>query len=266
MTSRGTIAEGSAGGFAARAMEHVDIVLALAGRELRARIGQNSLGYAWTYAAPLAWIAATYFAFYFLSRTSPVYTDTITFIISGLLPYAAFRYTVTAVGRVNSGIRGLLIFPSVTHEHGVATMALLEFINIFVVFAVVAVANYLLFGNGELADPLMFVGGTALAWGLGASYAYFFSVLGRINPLMQQVGILLLRPTFFISGIFYTANELPDRVLDFFGWNPLLHAIEIARDGMLFHYESRVSSPLYVIGWIVVLSFAGAVISLARRA
>jgi len=35
--------------------------------------------------------------------------------------------------------------------------------------------------------------------------------------------------------------------------NPLLHATEIARDGMLFHYQSRVADPLYVIVWIAAM-------------
>ena len=67
------------------------------------------------------------------------------------------------------------------------------------------------------------------------------------------MGQVLLRPSFFISGVFFTANELPDRVLSLFALNPILHAVEIARDGMLFHYQSRVASPLYALLWIVAM-------------
>ena len=253
------------GGLAERFIANADIILALANREFRSRFGQNTLGYAWSYVAPLAWVAATYFGFYVLSRKSPVYTDTITFIISGLIPYAAFRYTVTALGRVNAAVRGLLIFPSVRHEHAVATVALLEFANIFVVFAVVAAVNLIVFGNGELDNIPQFVFGVALAWGLGAGYGFLFSALGRGNPTLQQLGVVLLRPTFFVSGIFFTANELPDNIWQVFRWNPLLHAIEIARDGMLFHYQSRVASLLYVIVWIAALIAAGAAVNASRK-
>jgi capsular polysaccharide transport system permease protein len=211
------------------------------------------------------WIAATYLSFNLFGRTTPVFTDSITFIVSGLVPYAAFRYTVNAISRVNSSMRGLLIFPSVTYEHGVITVAILEFLNAFLVFAVVAAANFLAFGNGELADPLQFVEGVALAWGLGASYGYLFSVLARSNPTVQQVGMVMLRPTFFVSGVFFVANELPDHVLDFLGWNPLLHAVEIARDGMLFHYQSRIASPFYALAWIAALAIAGVTASIWRE-
>lgn len=260
-----TIGGSPGGGLAERIVAHGDIMLALAAREVRSRFGQNSLGYAWSFVTPLVWICATYLSFNLFLRTSPVYTDTITFIISGIIPYAAFRYTVTAIGRVNNSVRGLLIFPSVRHEHAIATVALLEFFNTFVVFAVVAAANYLLFGNGELDNIGQFVAGIALCWGLGASCGYLFSALGRFNLTFQQAGIILLRPTFFLSAVFFTANELPESLLNIVIWNPLLHAIETARDGMLFHYQSRVASPVYAIVWIVGLAVAGRIVSMSKK-
>lgn len=244
---------------------HLDVILALTRREIQSRFGENALGYAWTFVAPLVWVAATYFAFQFFARTSPVFTDTITFIISGLIPYAAFRYVINAMGRSAVQVRGLLIFPNVTVAHAMATAAMIEFCNIFIVYAVVALVNYLAFGNGEMYNPLQFFLGVSLAWGLGVGYAYLFVVLGRIHATFTQAAQVLLRPAFFISGVFFTANELPETMLNVLSWNPLLHAVEIARDGMLFHYESRVSSPGYVLLWIVGLFSAGFTINLIRR-
>jgi ABC-type polysaccharide/polyol phosphate export permease len=261
----GRLVGGRAPGLPERLIGHVDVMIALGRREIQSRFGENALGYAWTYVAPLAWIAATYFAFMLFARTSPVFTDTVTFIISGLIPYLAFRYVITAIGRSTVTVRGLLIFPNVTEEHAIATAALIEFVNIFVVYAVVALVNYLAFGNGELYNPLLFVAGVALAWGLGVAYAYLFAALGRIDATFTQIGPVLLRPAFFVSGIFFTANELPDAFLDVLWWNPLLHAVEIARDGMLFHYQSRIASPAYVLLWIGGLFAAGFFIDVVRR-
>ena len=248
-----------------RLVGHLDIIAALARRELRSRFGENALGYAWTYVAPLAWIAATYFAFYLFQRTSPVFTDTVTFIISGLIPYAAFRYVITAISHSVLRTRGLLIFPTVTQEHAIVTAAILEFANVFVVYAIVMFVNYVMFGNFELDNFALFSWGLALAWGLGVAYAYFFESLARINPTFGQLAPVLLRPAFFISGVFFTANELPDALLAVLGWNPLLHAIEIARDGMLFHYESRIASAAYVLCWIGGLFAAATGVNLLRR-
>jgi ABC-type polysaccharide/polyol phosphate export permease len=42
-------------------------------------------------------------------------------------------------------------------------------------------------------------------------------------------------------------------VLSLLALNPVLHAVEISRDGMLFHYQSRVASPLYALLWIAIM-------------
>ncbi len=242
-----------------------DVVAALIRRDMAARFAGNFLGFGWTYVAPLVWLAATYFAFWFFGRTVPVYTDTVTFIISGLMPYMAFRYVVNSASRANSVMRRLLIFPTVKLEHGVIAATLVEWVNSFVVVGVVMVVNLLVFGNGEIDDPLTWFWGMTLSCGLGAAYAYLFVALTEVSPGFRSLAIVLLRPAFFVSGVFFTANELPDRVLPFFIWNPLLHAIEIARDGMLFHYEARVASSLYPLTWIAAMTALAVAIRLWKR-
>lgn len=261
-----TIVTGARVRLFARLSSNLDIVHALVRREVGSRFSGNPIGYAWTYVTPLAWIAATYLCFLLFGRIPPVYTDTITFIISGLIPYAAFRYVVGAIGRTNSLVRGLLIYPSVRHEHSIAAAALTELANSAVIVMFVYLCNRIIFGNGELDDPLLFTFGMLLAWALGASYAYLFAALSSHNPSFNQVGQVILRPTFFLSGVFFTANELPATFYAVLGWNPLLHAVDIARDGMLLHYEARVTSSLYVLAWVAAMMAAGLTVSRRRRA
>ena len=243
----------------------IQIVAALARRDVQSRFGESWYSYAGSFLAPIAWIAATWLAFSLLGRSSPVYTDMFSFIISGLIPFALFRYVVTAIGRTKSTARGLVLFPTVVEEHNMAAGALVELANGFILFLLVAAANLAIFGKGELADPLAFSGGMLLCWGLGGSYAYFIAKLARFHSGATNFGQLLLRPTFFLSAIFFTANELPEHILDWLSWNPLLHAVEIARDGMLFNYHSRVASGGYVLMWIAAFGIAGAVLNAARR-
>ena len=250
--------------FGDRLLGHVHIILALAQREFASRFGQNVVGYAWTYVTPLIWIGSSYFIFSFMGRRAPVYTDVVTFIISGLIPFMSFRLVIGAMGRVNGSVRGLVIFPTVTREHAAIAMALVELANAFLVFAVVAALNYLVFGNWELDNPLQFIAGVILAWGLGAAYGYLFSALAVINITFQYISGPLLRPAIFLSGIFFVANELPEKMLGAFQYNPVLHAVEFARDGMLFHYQSRIADPFYVLMWIAGLLIAAMIVRIIR--
>lgn len=249
-----------------RLVDHARVVAALARREIQTRFEENALGYAWTYVMPLVWIAMAYFVFTFFGRRSPVYTDLITFIISGLVPFMAFRMVIGAMARVNPSVRGLVIFPAVTRDHAAVAIALVELANAFVVFAFVAALNFLIFGNWELANPLTFSAGVALAWGLGAAYGYLFSTLALINVTFQHVSVPLLRPLIFLSAVFFVANELPDTILAVLALNPVLHAVEVARDGMLFHYQSRIADPLYALLWIGGMFAAAFAARFLRRA
>lgn len=250
--------------FGDRLLGHAYIIVALMRREIGSRFGQNVVGYAWTYVAPLIWISSAYFIFSFMGRRAPVYTDVVTFIISGLIPYMTFRLVIGSMGRVNGSVRALVIYPTVTREHAAIAMALVELGNAFLVFAVVAALNYLVFGNWELDNPLQFFAGVILAWGLGAAYGYLFSALAVINVTFQFISGPLLRPAIFLSGIFFVANELPQPLLVAFQYNPLLHAVEFARDGMLFHYQSRIADPLYVLTWIAGLLAAAIIVRIVR--
>lgn len=250
---------------AERILLHADIVVALMRRDLQSRFGHNALGYSWVFVAPLAWFGALYFAFEMLNRTSPVYTDLTTFILSGLIPYAAFRYVVSSIMRAARQVRGLMIFPNITREHAIVAAAILEWINILIVYAVIAFGNYVLSGNFELANALQFAAGVGLAWALGASYAYMFDVLTRISQTFYDLPMIVLRPAIFVSAIFFVANEVPDSILQVIRWNPILHAVEYARDGLLFHYDSRVASPAYVLLWVAIFIAAGFLIDRLRR-
>lgn len=228
-------------------VEHGEIILALAKRDLKTRFSQNFFGYSWTFVAPLVWIAATYGMFYFLGRKSPIYADTITFIVSGLIPYASFRYVINSMGRVAGTTRPLLIFPTVTREHAAIAGALVEYGNMLILAVIMMAINYVAFGNFELDDFPMWIEGLTLAWLLGVAYGYFFVVISRDDPTLFQFGVVILRPSYFISGVFFVPNELRGDVLAVLTWNPLMHAIEIARDGMLFHYTSHVADAGYVL-------------------
>jgi ABC-type polysaccharide/polyol phosphate export permease len=248
-----------------RLLDHLYIILSLARREVASRFGESAFGYTWTYVAPLVWIGSAYFGFSILGRRAPVYTDVITFIISGLIPFLAFRLVIGAMGRVNGSVRGLVIFPTVTREHAAIAMGLVELGNSFVIFGFIAGLNYVIFGNWELENPLQFIAGVVLCWGLGAAYGYLFSTLAVINVTFQYIAGPLLRPAIFLSGIFFVANELPQKMLGAFQYNPVLHAVEFARDGMLFHYQSRIADPLYVILWIFGIFAVAFTIKFLRR-
>ena len=229
----------------ARAVPRMQAIIV---REVRSRFTGDVLGYAWAYLTPLAWVGIIYFIFSFMGRRSPIDTDVLSFILSGVIPYIAFRFTITAVLRARTAYRHIMALSTVSPQLVYAAIAILELYNALAIYALFLAANYLIFGRFEMADPLLALLGFSLAWGSGAAFGYAAVRLSAISEVAARITPTLLRPLFYISAVFYTANEMPVSVVEWLAWNPLLHAIELTRSGLFLAYESHVASP-----WVPIL-------------
>jgi ABC-type polysaccharide/polyol phosphate export permease len=219
-------------------------------REIRTRYTGDGLGYAWTYVTPLAWIAVIFATYTMTGRTPSIDTDLFSFIVVGMIPYQAFRYTLASLMRARSTTRQLRAAVGMRMEDVYTAIALVELYNSFVIYFLLVAANWLVTGTFELADPLLTLTGFLLAWGLGAAVGYLIAGLTIRTPVVARLVPSVLRPVFFLSAIFYTMNEIPTRIARVLTWNPLVDIVEIVRTGVFSCYTSRYidfATPLIVI-------------------
>ncbi|MGJ8581088.1 MAG: ABC transporter permease, partial [Psychromonas sp.] len=66
-------------------------------------------------------------------------------------------------------------------------------------------------------------------WLLGVSFGTVFGLSYCYIPELKKVLQLLTRPLFFISGIFFSLQDIPREYWPYLDWNPLLHAVELTR-------------------------------------
>ncbi|HWJ70590.1 MAG TPA: ABC transporter permease [Sphingobium sp.] len=223
-------------------------IVAVMTRELRSRFVGDPLGYGWAYLTPLAWIAVIYAVFHILGRTSPVDADIGSFILSGIMPYLAFRYQVSSVLRAKTAYRSVMALPAMSPATIYAGIISLEFYNILIIYLALLLSNYMVFGALHLADPLAVFWGFLLASGVGGALGYALASLGSSGPSLTRATAIILRPMFYLSAVFYTANELPREWQAWLAWNPVLHAIELMRTGIFLDYDSDIAT-----GWVPVV-------------
>jgi len=237
-------------------MTWIEVLSALIIRETRTQFAQQSLGYLWAFITPVAWIGLFVALFLFMGRKSPINTDIVSFLATGFLGYLTFfrRSFDQVMGGIQSN-RPLMFVNRVTPTDLVLARAVLGLQTAILVFAVIMLANLLIFDNGEIQEALTVVFGFSMAWGLGASLGWLIAVLGQIWQSARQVMQIVLRPMFWISGLFYTANELPKMLADVLWYNPVFHAIEITRNGMFINYESVMATAWYPLWWIAGMVF-----------
>jgi capsular polysaccharide transport system permease protein len=225
---------------------------ALVRRERATRFSGGAFGYLWAYLTPVAFIALIVVSFRILHRIPPIYVSTELFVATGILPYVLFRQTITAMARTAIANRHLLYFLPVTVTDLFFATALLELLNLIVTVVLIFSLIMIFFGGSPPADVLGVIYGFFMAWALGMGFGRFVSVLGQWSDTLARAVPLMLRPMFWISGIFYTATELPSSAIRILWYNPLFHAIELVREGFFLGYESRISSAWYPASFALV--------------
>lgn len=243
----------------------LEVVHALVLRETRTRFGAHRLGYVWALLEPALMIGTFYACFLLIGRGPTEGMDLFGLITTGMIPYLLFANTTQAVAESINGNKALLFYPHVQPLDLVIARSILEAATSIMVFVVLMGGNVLHQQRFEISSVLTMIFGLTLAAGLGASLGLVFCGLGQLSNTVDRARSPLMRPFFWVSGIFFTANSLPESVRDLLLYNPVLHATELVRDGWYPSYEARHADPLYAIAFILILAFIGLSLERAVR-
>ncbi len=234
-------------------------VRALIRREQRIRFAGSLFGYGWAYLTPIAWIVTMALFFDFLGRTSPLLVPTPIFVATGILPYVLFRQTLTSMMRAPKANRYMVYFRPTSLSEILLANGLLELINMLIVAVVLLTAISVIY-NVPAPDNLFKVT-TALVvtWCFAFGFGRFCAICGHLSPTFQRILPILIRPLFWISGIFYIAAELPAPAQAVLWYSPLFHTIEYLREGFFLGF----SSPISAIGYTMSLGLGFLLASVA---
>jgi len=248
------------------AMTQLQVVYALLLRETKTRFGAHKLGYLWSVLQPLLWVGMFAGFYYAFGRMAPPGMSVVAFLTTGIVPYSLFRETA---GRCLSAIeanKGLLFYPQVRPLDLVIARVLLEGATQLVVLLVIMGGLALVEGPFRIESALSVVLGLGLASGLGATLGLLCCSLSVYSKSVEQLYPALLRPLFWLSAVFHPLESLPKGVRDVLALNPIIHCIELVRDGWFPGYDARHVDPSYPVVWILVLGFFGLTLErVARR-
>ena len=205
--------------------------------------------YVWAYATPLMWIAVILSAFYLLDRRIPVSGSPLAFVLSGIIPYMIFRLVVSSLIRARSAYARLIDMTDLDRRIVFVTVSLIEMTNLCVIFFLTVVLSWLLHIDVAFHDFLAVFNALGAAAILGLGFCMACMAIQPKNDAIMRAIPIILRPSFYLSAIFYIPEELPSWAANILAFNPLVHAIGILREGMFMSYETVAGSSLYVWGF-----------------
>lgn len=244
----------------------LQVIHALVLRETRTRFGRHRLGYVWALVEPILWIATFATMYYLLGRSRIEGLPMVAFLVTGIVPFLLFRETSGRLVAAIEANKGLLFYPHIRPLDLIAARALLELATHIALLSVLLAGAAVFSGEMRIDNVLTMLVGMLLASGLGVGLGMVFCGLSVFTSSAERLFGPLFRPLFWVSAVFHSSNSIPKAAREVLLYNPVLHAVELVRDGWFPSYHARYVSAVYPAAWVLVLVFFGLTLErVARR-
>jgi capsular polysaccharide transport system permease protein len=231
-----------------------DVVFALFAREIRTGFN-DKFGLSWAIIGPIMFIFILSFIRGRMGGDEVHTLSTFTFMAIGILFIQSFLQTLSGSGLSIRKNKPLFAFRQVQPISAVLAGALFELLTkVFVIMGIIIIM-YLMGMDLQIANPLLLLACLFLLWILAVALGLLFGIAELFVKEIAKVRELLTRPMFFISGTFFSLQDIPKEYWHFLDWNPVLHAIELTRFAVSATYGSEGVSLGYLSGTVLIFTF-----------
>lgn len=221
------------------------VIFAIYIKELKARFGQYNWGLLWALLEPIAHVTVFSLLFYFKSKGSEAIEYPI-FVMLGILPWLLFKNIIRRSVTAISANRGLFCYPGVRPIDAILGRVFLE-INVFIFVAFTLSLIFYFLGFHVLYENfLKFILAAFLIIIMALGFGIIFAVLDSYYNAAQRILNMIFRPLYFLSGIFFPVDIVPEPYRTYFLYNPLLQSIMLIRNAYNEDYDAAFINPWYL--------------------
>lgn len=234
-----------------------DLLMTLAGRDVKLRYRQTALGVVWVILQPL--MAAGIFSFVF-GKVAKLPSDGVPYIVfsyAGLLAWNAFNSTLTKASGVlvaNSGLISKVYFPRLVLPLSTVPSTLIDFGVALGMMAVLMVIYGITPGIGILLIPLWL----ALILMIAVGFGLFTSALMVSYRDVQYVLPVVTQMLLYASPIAYAVSAVPENLRAYYFLNPLSGLLEAFRWSMIGRGELNWGYVAYSAAFAILIFIGGA--------
>jgi len=235
------------------------VIFALLLRELQSKYN-DKLGLGWAFIQPFAFIFILSVIRAFISGSEAHGVPVVIFMMIGMLGIQSFLVTINTVSGAIKKNRPLYAFRQVQPIASIITSGFLEFAIKSGVIFMLAISLYFMELTFPISDPLLLLLLYVGLWIFSISVSLLFSVAAAFVPEIDKIKAMLTRPLFFISCVFFSLQDVPEKYWGWINWNPIVHYIELARYACYEEYGHRgVSVEYAMMSALIALFFSLAV-------
>jgi ABC-2 type transport system permease protein/capsular polysaccharide transport system permease protein len=233
------------------------VIGALLMREILDRWGRHNIGFLWMFAEPMVFTLGVMTLWHFIGLAHRTSISAVGFAITGYSAVLLWRNMPSRLIKAVQSNHTLMHHRNIKIMDIFGARLLLEGAGATISFILLTIIfSYL--GLLKLPeDPFMVVTGwVMLAW-FGVSLALTIGTLSERSEIVH----ILWHPTcyllFPLSGAAFTVSALPQKFQKFVLYLPMVHGVEIIRQGFFgSNFHAHYSIP-YMVGWCLVLTYIG---------
>jgi len=243
-----------------------NVIFALLFKEFRTKTSDGRLGLFWVVLEPITQIVVLGTLWYLAGRTEIAGVNVGVFLATGVLPYLIVRRSLQDIPASVGVNDSFYNYQQVKPIDAVIARFILDMLLVIVGgFLVFFLLAWFIGVWIELDNALPLIGiilaTMAMSFGISlllATYGYLYDgVLKAISTMS--------RPMMFVSGVFYTPNDLPSEARYALSWNPIIQINEYVRHYALGIRLFPEADFWYVLLWALCALFLGVTAYYANR-
>ncbi|MUH71388.1 ABC transporter permease [Psychrosphaera haliotis] len=234
-----------------------NVIFALLLRQLQSKFS-DKFGVAWLVAQPVLFIVVLGTLRGRIDGGDVHGLPPFVFMLLGFVTVLQFIQGWSGVSSSMKKDKPLYAFRQVQPFASVLSAALLEFVTFVIIMLTLSYIAILMGDETSIHDPLslilFMVELQVLSYALGLIFGigkFFIIELSKVESMLN-------RPIIFVSGTFFSLNDMPVESWPYLSWNPILHAIELSRHAVndKFPLADPISATYLHMCVIVTLFFA----------
>jgi len=233
------------------------VIFALFLREIQTRFGTRKLGYLWMILDPLSMVIIFTLIKTATNNNAMPGVSYPVFLASGFLTYDFFRNVMMGSMNAFSANKALFNYKMVKPFDTLVSRFFVEFL-IFSVATMTFISFGLYFGMDMAVKDINMLFLAILWLGVfGFAMGLFFAVITTFYETFGKILQYISMPLFFLSGLFYTVDSLPQMAQKIVLYNPIINFIELIHGSFFLVLNTRYVDYTYMMYWTIVPLFIG---------